>query len=277
MNNLEVFRGKERFIIDHRLKGFKETGGILDPWMGVLAYFKHEHTWKSIIKAAPSPSWIETPPSSRWKTRTIDIVFETFHGFLLGEMHEIPPGLMTIQSRKKWEIYNAENELIGVVREKPKAVGSDWVLENPNGEIIASIKGNVDTREYEIHNDREQAIARCYWNEAISEECYIVDILDSGFDLFLVLSYIIILDFADSIIITRRESRLFKWLDGLPLNENMRLALVIPILFAGILCIVLGYPDALALNLLFFGGILLIILVLRPRLEKWWYALEDPL
>ena len=273
---MEVFRGKERFIIDHRLKGFKETGGILDPWMGVLAYFKHEHTWKSIFKAAPGPSWIKTPPNSRWRTRTIDIVFETFHGALLGEMHEIPPELITIQSRKKWEIYNAENELQGVVRENPKAFGSDWVLENPNGEIIASVKGNVDTKEYEIHNNREQVIAQCYWNEAISEECYVVDILDSGFDLFLVLSYIIILDFADSIIITKREDRLFKWLDGLPLNENMRLALVISILFSGILRIVLGYPDGLAASLLFFGIILLIFLVLRPRLEKWWYALEDP-
>jgi uncharacterized protein YxjI len=276
VNNLEVFRGKERFIIDHRLKGFKETGGILDPWMGVLAYFKHEHTWKSTLKAAPGPSWINPPPSSRWKTRTIDIVFETFHGALLGEMHEIPPELMTIQSRKKWEIYNAENELQGVVREKPKAFGSDWVLENSNGELIASIKGNVDTKEYEIHNNREEAIARCYWNEAISEECYIVDILDSEFDLFLVLSYIIILDFADSIIITKRETRLSKWLDGLPLNENMRLALVIPILVAGILSIVWGYPFGLTFWFLSSGIILLIFFVLRQRLEEWWYALEDP-
>jgi hypothetical protein len=264
---LEVFRGKNRFFLYHRLKSFKDTGGILDSNLGILAYFKHEHTWK------PVPF-----PNSREKTRLTNILVETFNRALLAEMHEFPPEFMTIQSRKKWEIINAKKEIRAVVKEKPKARGSDWVLENPEGEIIASTKGDVDKKEYEIHNSREQIIARCYWDDAISEEFYVIDILDSQFDLLLVLSYIIILDFADSAFVTSDVQPIDKWW---PLNEKLSLLLVtMPLLLAGFLCFIFGYSSDIRVLGFFFlvlGILSLILFVLSPKVGKWYDDLGDPM
>jgi hypothetical protein len=262
---LEVFRGKKRFFIDHRLKNFKNTGGILDSNLGILAYFKHEHTWK------PYPY-----PNSNEKTRLTNIIIEELNGTPLAEMNEFPPEFMTIQSRKKWEIINAKKEIHALVKEKPKSIGSDWILEKPQGEIIASTKGDVDKKEYEIYNNRDQILARCYWNDEINPEYYVIDILDSQFELLLILSYIIILDFADSEFITSDIQPIDDW----PLNEKWSLILVtIPLMLAGVFFFIFGNPGwmkALGFISILIGIFSLILFIIIPKVGKWWDDLGDP-
>ena len=62
--------------------------------------------------------------------------------------------------------------------------------------IIATVKGNRKKKDYKILTKRNESITRCYRSEKIGKESYYADIKRSEIDLFLVLSYIIILDLA---------------------------------------------------------------------------------
>ncbi|UCC57992.1 MAG: hypothetical protein JSW14_06430 [Candidatus Bathyarchaeum sp.] len=144
------------------------------------------------------------PITCYWiEARTTDIRLEAIDGTLLGEIHEVPPPLMTMKLKRKWEIYNFKKELKGIVREKPKFIGSDWVLENIEGKVIATIKGDRKKKDYEVQTKEKQVIARCYRDASISKDSYQVDILGSEIDLFLVLTYIIVLDHVKSAWVAR--------------------------------------------------------------------------
>ena len=189
VNEMGVFGGRKRFIVQSKLENLKDTGSIMDANMKILAYFKHKHTWKH----PPAPIKI------LWQeARTTDIRIERIDETLLGEIHEIPPPALTLRLIRKWEIYNAKKELKGVVKEKPKFTGSDWVLESPDGKVIATIKGNRKKKDYEVQTKEKQVIAHCYRDASMGKDSYQVDILSSEIDLFLILSYIVVLDHVKS-------------------------------------------------------------------------------
>jgi uncharacterized protein YxjI len=185
VNEMGIFGGRKRFIIQSKLENLKDTGSIMDANMKILAYFKHKHTWKPLPESTPY-YWQEA--------RKTDIRLEAIDGTLLGEIHEIPPPALTLRLIRKWEIYNAKKELKGVVKEKPKAIGSDWVLESPDGKVIATIKVNRKKKDYEVQTTEKQVIARCYRDASMGKNSYQVDILSSEIDFFLILSYIVVLD-----------------------------------------------------------------------------------
>jgi uncharacterized protein YxjI len=186
---MDIF-GRTRFIVQRQLTDFKDTLGIMDADMKLLCYVKHQHSWKM------PRVWKGMPIASR--VRTTDVRLEGIDGALLGEIHEIPTGTMRMIIR--WEVYDEKGGFKGAVKEKPKFIGSDWVLENAEGNVVATIKGDRKKHDYEILTaDRyEQAIARCF---IISENSYGIDILLSNLDPFLVLSYIVVLDLAKMAIV----------------------------------------------------------------------------
>lgn len=175
--NLSIF-SRNRFIVQPKLKDVKDTGGIMDKEMNLLCYVRHLRSWKGIIITA---------------RRTKGIRLEGVDGTVLGE---IPEDMESSWGRmlKKWEIYNAKGELKGAVKEKPKFVGSDWILEDPEGKEIATTKGNRKKHTYEVLTRNKQVIARCHTEAAMNKDSYILDILSSDFDPFLVLSYAVVLD-----------------------------------------------------------------------------------
>lgn len=171
--------------MQRQLAGFEDTLGIMDADMRLLCYVKHQHSWKM------PQVWKGMPITSRM--RTTDVRLEGIDGALLGEIHEIPSGTMRVIRR--WEVYDEKGDFKGAVKEKPKFIGSDWVLENAGGDVVAAIEGDRKKHDYEILTaDRyKQTIARCF---IISENSYGIDLLLSDLDPFLVLSYVVVLDLA---------------------------------------------------------------------------------
>jgi hypothetical protein len=190
---LEVFSGHWSFIVQSKLKDRKDTGVFFDLNMGLLAYFRHEHAWRTP----------RAPFKIGKQARTTDIYLESVDGNLFGEINEIPPKLFTMRLIRKFEIYNDKKELVGVVREKPKAFGSDWVLENLEKTTIAMMVGDRKKKDYEIQTPGGQVIASCFRGSSFDKDSYKVDVLGGGVDLFLVLCYVVVLDLAKTAWTTR--------------------------------------------------------------------------
>jgi uncharacterized protein YxjI len=176
--SLDIF-GRNRFIVKRELKNFKDTLGILGADMNPLCYAKHQHSWKDMGLGS--------------RMKTTDVRLEGIDGTLLGEITEIPVPQMPIRVMRKWKIYDSQGEFKGAVKEKLKFIGSDWMLESVDGNVIATMKGDRKKHGYEVLTADKQVIARCY---AIGENSYGVDILRSDFDYFLILNYIVVLDLA---------------------------------------------------------------------------------
>jgi uncharacterized protein YxjI len=183
----EFFGGRTRFIITSNLEDCKDSGSIMDADGKIIAYFEHTHSWKT----RNGPKWWR----NKKEARTTDIRVVGIDKTLLGEIHEIPPPMMS-RIIRKWEINNSKKEHEGIVREKLEFIGSSWVLENLEGKVIATVKGNRRKKDYKIIRNRGETIARCYRSEKIGKKSYYADIKRSEIDLFLVLGYIIVLDLA---------------------------------------------------------------------------------
>lgn len=184
--------GRTQFIMNSKLENFKDTGSIMGRDGELLAYFEHRHTWKP-------PK--HKPTFGKPEAKATDVRILSVDKTLLGEIHEYPPPKVWMWEQRPvrtWEIHNSKTGLEGIVREKHKTWSSDWVLENLAGEVIATINGNREKRDYEILSKGNKIIARCYRSETISKNSYYVDIHHSEIDLFMLLSYIIVLHHAKS-------------------------------------------------------------------------------
>ena len=192
---MEAFSGLRSFIVVSELKDFKDTGGIFDANdERLLAYFRHEHNWRT--PRGPIKIWRQA--------RSTDIYLENANQVLFGEINEIPPKLFSMRLIRTFEIYNERKELVGVVREKPKAVGSDWVLEDLKGKVIGVVVGERKKKDYEIRTPDGQVLVRCYrevldrffGGSQLDMDSYRFDVLGGGVDLFLLLGYVLVLEFA---------------------------------------------------------------------------------
>jgi hypothetical protein len=199
---------RNRFIITSKLKDDKNVGSIRGTDQEILTYFVHKDVWK---------------PHDRWRGgifgrpeyKTTDIRIESVDKTLLGEIHEFPIfRWMTSNGpfiRRIWEIHRVKTGLEGVVRDKASLFSSDWILETIVGETISSIRGNRWKKNYEILSKRKKTFARCYRGKLMDKNSYFLDIQRFEIDLFLLLSYVIVLDCASkrNFFITGRTS--YKW------------------------------------------------------------------
>jgi hypothetical protein len=134
------------------------------------------------------------------RMQTTDVRLEGTDASLLGEIHEVPTGPMRVI--RNWRIYNEKHEFKGAVKEKPKFIGSGWVLESPEEIVVATAKGDRKKHNYEVLTaDRYmQTIARC---SNIDDKSYGAEILLSNLDPFLVLCYIVVLDLAKTVYVVK--------------------------------------------------------------------------
>ncbi|MCW4031236.1 MAG: hypothetical protein NWE80_02615, partial [Candidatus Bathyarchaeota archaeon] len=186
---MEALSEQSNFIVKSKLKDLEDTGGIFDSNMRGLAYFRHEHTWRTP----------RGPIRVAKQARATDIYLESFDGNLFGEINEIPPKLVSMRLIRKFEIYNDKKEFVGVVREKPKAVGfPDWVLENVEGKLVAFMVGDREKKDYEIQTPDGEFLTRCFRDSSLDKDSYRVErrSVGGGVDLFLLLCYIVVLDLA---------------------------------------------------------------------------------
>ncbi len=153
----------------------------------------HEHSMKM-------PQVLGNLPIPR-EMRTTDVKMEGTDGRLLGEIHEFPTG--TFRLIRKWKVFDQRGTPKGVVTEKPKFMGSDWVLEGTEGNLLALVEGDRKKLNYEIVTpDRgKQCIARC---TGMDEDSYLVELMISNIDSFLVLSYVIVLDLVKTAAVVAR-------------------------------------------------------------------------
>ena len=186
MVELELFGGHRSFIVVSELKDFRDTGGIFDDNMRLLGYFRHEYnlrTPRGVIFGSPRRRLF----GSIRRFLSMDIYLETVDGVLFGEINQIPPKVGSMRLIRSFEIYDNRKELVGVVREKLKFVGSDWVLVNLEEQVIASVFGDRKRKDYEIQTPDGSVLARCSRDSSLDRDAYKLDIVGGGVDLFLVL------------------------------------------------------------------------------------------
>jgi uncharacterized protein YxjI len=174
-----------KFIFKHEQKGSEDTIGISGADLKPFCVVNYEQSWKM------PKIWSNVPTNSRM--RSTDVRLERANGTVLGEIHEIPTG--TLRLIRKWKVCDEKGIFKGVVTEKPKFIGSDWVLEDVKGNPLASVEGDRKKHNYEVvTSDRnKQLVARCF---SLENESYGFEILVSNVDSFLVLCYVIVLDLA---------------------------------------------------------------------------------
>ena len=180
---VNIFETTNYFVFKHEQKNdsISVLGGDSKPLCAVI----HDHSMKM-------PQVWGNVPIPR-EMRTTDVRIEGKDGELLWEIHEFPTG--TFRLIRKWKVVDEKGTLKGVVTEKPKFMGSDWVLENVDGKLLAVAEGDRKKHNYEIVTpDRsKQCIARC---TSLEKDSYRVELMFSNVDSLLVLSYVIVLDLA---------------------------------------------------------------------------------
>ena len=188
--------GETKFVLKHEQKNYKDTIIILGADLKLLCVVNYEQSWKM-------PKIWNDLPIINSRMRSTDVRLEEQGGALLGEIHEIPTG--TLRLIRKWKVCDEKGVAKGVVTEKPKFVGSDWVLEDVEGNPLAFVDGDRKKHTYEVITpDRyKQTIARC---SSIDKDSYQLEVMISNLDLFLVLCYVIVLDLVKTpAVIERRE------------------------------------------------------------------------
>jgi len=162
----------------------------MDASKNILAFFEYSETWKPTLVGkrcrvrTPSPRAGLTP----------DFWIRTVNGRIIGEIVGYPIPVSSWVRRYSYEIYDIKNRLLGIVWEKASGFGSEWVLENVERNILATIEGSRKAKNYRVMNRNNEVVARCYRSPGIGEGFYRVEILESDLDAFLVLNYVIVLD-----------------------------------------------------------------------------------
>jgi uncharacterized protein YxjI len=179
---------KTNFVLKHEQMTFKDSISVLQADMELLCIVNCDFSWKM------PKMWNDVATSARM--RATDVRLTRKNGELIGEIHEIPTG--TLRLIRKWEVYDEKGAHMGVVVEKPKFIGSDWILESVDGNPLAYVEGDRKKHNYELitaeKNNRK--IARC---SSLDKDSYKLEILASNIDPFLVLCYIIVLDIVKTV------------------------------------------------------------------------------
>jgi uncharacterized protein YxjI len=184
-----------KFVLKHKQKNSRDIISIMGADLKPFCTVRYDHSWKM------PRIWNDVPTNRRM--RTTDVRLEREDGELFREIHEIPTG--TLRLIRKWEVSDEKGISKGVVTEKPKFVGSDWVLEDVEGNPLASVEGDRKKRNYEVITPYryKQTIARC---SSIDKDTYKLEVMISNVDSLLVLCYVIVLDLVKTpAVIKRRE------------------------------------------------------------------------
>ncbi len=185
--NSNFFNNAKKFIIQSRLENQADTGCIKDLDNNILAFFWFTQIWK--LPRDRLKSWFRNSGSGL----TADFWFETVDKTLVGEIYGFPTYGSYIR-RSSYEIYNAENRLLGVVWEKIRGFRYSWELEDAQRRLIATIDGSRKRKDYDVIDAQNQIVASCYRTQGMDKNSYKIDVLSSELDTFLILVYIIVLD-----------------------------------------------------------------------------------
>ncbi len=155
------------YIIEQKILAIRDTFGIKDRNGNLLAYVK-----KQLVSFGPK-FWYETPDGQK-----------------VGEIHG---KVLTV--RPTFEIYNVQNQLVAQVKKQLlKLIGEAWWMEDPSGNRIAKIKGNIWEHDYVVQDMSGAPIAQIHKKWVTVRDSYSLEMLNPNFDPYLILSYAISLD-----------------------------------------------------------------------------------
>ena len=176
---------KASFVFKHEWKDSKNSISIMSENSKLLCSIFYDHSMKM------PEMWGNMPTNRRMRATDVRII--GVDGVGLGEIHETPTGNMRLI--RKWEVLDNTGVCRGVVVEKPKFIGSDWVLKNADGNLLAVAEGDRKKNNYQIisPDKSKQLFARSI---SLDENSYRVELMISDIDSFLVVCYVIVLDLA---------------------------------------------------------------------------------
>ncbi len=155
------------YIIEQKILALRDTFGVKDRNGNLLAYVK-----KQLVSFGPK-FWYETPDGNK-----------------LGEIHG---KVLTV--RPTFEIYNGQGQLVAQVKKQLlKLIGEAWWMEDPSGQRIAKINGNIWEHDYTVQDMSGAPIAQIHKKWVTVRDSYSLEMVNPNFDPYLVISYAISLD-----------------------------------------------------------------------------------
>ena len=159
--------GQDKYTIEQKLVALRDTYGVKDLNGNLLGYVKAK-----IISMGPK-FW-----------------FEDTNGVQLGE---IDGKIVSIHN--EYDVKDQNGQLKAKIKKKIlNLMGSEWWMEDAQGQEIAKVKGNYTEHEYTILSSDGSIIAQIHKKWVTIKDSYNIEITRPDFDHFLILSYVIAMD-----------------------------------------------------------------------------------
>jgi uncharacterized protein YxjI len=157
----------KEFTVDQRLLSVRNTYVIKNRLGEQLGFIKQE-----FVSWGPK-FWLEDNDGVHWG--------------------EIDGKVLTVHH--EYEIKDKDGQVKARIKKKiMKLFGSEWWMEDPNGDEMARIKGNLVHHTYDIVAPDKTLIAKVHLNWATISDEYCVEIVRQDFDPLLILGYAIAMD-----------------------------------------------------------------------------------
>ena len=158
---------QDKYTIEQKLVALRDTYGVKDLNGNLLGYVKAK-----IVSMGPK-FW-----------------FEDLNGVQLGE---IDGKIITIHN--EYEVKDQNGQLKAKIKKKIlKLLGSEWWMEDAQGQQIAKVKGDFTEHNYQILAPDGSVIAEINKKWVSIRDSYNIEIMRPDFDHFLILSYVIAMD-----------------------------------------------------------------------------------
>jgi len=158
---------QNKYTIEQKLVALRDTFGIKDLNGNLLGYVKQK-----IVSMGPK-FW-----------------FEDTSGVQLGE---IDGKIVSIHN--EYDVKDQNGQLKARIKKKIlKLIGSEWWMEDEQGQQMARVKGNYTEHEYQILTPDGNIIAQIHKKWVTIRDSYNIEINSPDFDHFLILSFVIAMD-----------------------------------------------------------------------------------
>jgi len=158
---------QNKYIIEQKLVALRDTYGVKDLNGNLLGYVKAK-----IVSFGPK-FW-----------------FEDLNGVQLGEIDG-----KVVSIHNEYEVKDQNGQLKAKIKKKIlKLIGSEWWMEDAQGQQIAKVKGNYTEHDYQILAPDGNFIAQIHKKWVSLRDSYNIEIMRPDFDHFLILSFVIAMD-----------------------------------------------------------------------------------
>lgn len=161
-----MFDGRQ-YIIEQKLAAMRDTYGVKEVNGNLLGYVKAK-----MISVGPK-FW-----------------FEDTNGVHLGEVDG-----KVVSIHNEYEVKDRNGQVQARIKKKVlKLFGSEWWMEDAQGQRLAKAEGNFGGHEYRILAPDGSLIAQIHKKWVTIRDSYSIEVSRQDFDPFLILSYVVAMD-----------------------------------------------------------------------------------